>query len=79
MGCCSGSMGVPWKIATYRTLSSEIFSTVPLDGGKWEPVKLTALLAYRDGELFIQGTVHGQEYRDNPEDMRLIYMDYAGL
>lgn len=56
-----------------------IFSTVPLDRGKWEPVKLTALLAYRDGELVIQGTAHGQEYKDNPEDMRMIYMDYADL
>ncbi|MGM9538983.1 MAG: class II glutamine amidotransferase [Candidatus Onthomonas sp.] len=56
-----------------------LFSTVPLDRGDWQPVPFTTLLAYRDGMEIFRGTDHGQEYRDNPEDMRLIFVDYAGL
>lgn len=39
-----------------------IFSTVPLDEGKWEAVPFTTLLAYEKGILSFTGTNHGNEY-----------------
>lgn len=59
--------------------STALFSTVPLDRGAWRPVKFTTLLAYRDGKQICCGTDHGQEYKDNPRDMHLLFVDYSGL
>lgn len=56
-----------------------IFATVPLDREDWEPVPMNTLLAYREGKCVYKGTNHGCTYRDNPEDMRLIFLDYAAL
>lgn len=62
-----------------RMRSAALFATVPLDRGHWEPVPFTTLLAYRDGQEVFQGTNHGQEYRDNPKDIRLLFVDYSEL
>ena len=62
-----------------QTDGTAIFSTVPLTRTGWEPLPFTTLLAYRDGKRIFQGTGHGHEYKDNPNDMRLIFVDYAEL
>lgn len=56
-----------------------VFATVPLDLGNWQPLAFTTLCAYQNGRECRRGTCHGSEYRDNAEDMRLIFADYAGL
>ena len=62
-----------------RKAGTAFFATVPLDGGIWQPVPFTTLLAFRDGKQVFSGTNHGHEYRDNPDDLRLVFLDYAGL
>ena len=56
-----------------------VFATVPLDADAWQPVPFTTPLAYREGKRVFTGTNHGHEYRVNPEDMKLLYLDYAAL
>jgi glutamine amidotransferase len=58
---------------------SVIFSTVPLSGEEWQLVPFTTLLAYKKGRLIKTGTNHGNEYKDNESDARLLYMDYSCL
>ena len=62
-----------------QTDDTAMFATTPLDDEIWKPVAFTTLLAYRDGKQIFVGTNHGFEYKDNPEDMRLIFLDYAAL
>lgn len=45
-----------------------LFATVPLDEDGWQPVPFCTLLAFRQGQQVFQGTSHGWEYLDNPED-----------
>ncbi len=52
-----------------------IFSTQPLSRESWEPVAMTTLLAYKDGELLLRGT----EYVDNNEDTKYLYQIYSEL
>lgn len=59
--------------------SALLFATTPLDGGDWQAHPFTTLCAYHDGQRVFQGKNHGREYRDNAEDMRMIFADYAGL
>ena len=56
-----------------------VFSTCPLGAGNWKPVPFTRLVAVQDGEFVREGGPHGHEYIYNPEDYRLIYMDFARL
>jgi glutamine amidotransferase len=56
-----------------------LFSTRPLDYRDWQPVPFTQLLAYQDGRLVFTGTCHGSEYRDDPEQLKLLYLAYAEL
>ena len=58
---------------------SAIISTVPLDKTQWDPVPFTTLLAYKEGKQIFSGTNHGCEYKDNPQDMNLLFVDYSGL
>ena len=62
-----------------RMESGIIFSTTPLDGSIWEAVPFTTLLGFRDGERILIGTNHGNEYIYDPQDMHLIFLDYAKL
>ncbi len=59
--------------------SSLLFATSPLDEGKWESVELCRLQAYKNGSPVFKGTIHQNEYFNDPEDMRLIFLDYALL
>ena len=54
-------------------------STNPLSQGDWKPVPFTRLVAIKDGEFVREGTPHGNEYIHNPEDYRLVYMNFARL
>lgn len=56
-----------------------LFATTPLDHGVWNAHPFTTLCAYQDGQRLFQGANHGREYRDNAEDMNMIFADYAGL
>ena len=55
------------------------FSTRPLSDGRWEPLPFTSLVAAKDGEIVRTSPPHGNEYFYNPEDYRLVYMDFARL
>jgi len=54
-------------------------STNPLSQGEWRPVPFTRLVAIKDGEFVREGSPHGNEYIHNPEDYRLVYMNFARL
>lgn len=56
-----------------------LFSTSPLGKEQWEPVLFTTLQAYRDGELLYRGTNHGNEYKDNEENIKLLYRIFSDL
>ena len=58
---------------------SLLFATDPLDNKKWEPVEPCRLKAYKNGKSVLSGTSHRNEYIENPEDLRLIFLDYAEL
>jgi glutamine amidotransferase len=58
---------------------SLLFATSPLDNKKWEPVEPCRLRAYKNGACALTGTAHRNEYIENPEDMKLIFLDYALL
>lgn len=58
---------------------SLLFATVPLDCKEWEPVELCQLKAFKNGKPFMTGTRHDNEYIEDPEDMKLIFLDYALL
>lgn len=54
-------------------------ATVPLSGENWKPIPFTTLLAFRDGRLIRTGTNHGNEYIENPEQVKLLYQIFSGL
>lgn len=59
--------------------NAALFSTKPLKKDLWHPVDFTTLLAYKKGQRIFSGTNHGNEYRDNEENMKLLYRIFAGL
>ncbi|MBQ1863792.1 MAG: class II glutamine amidotransferase [Thermoguttaceae bacterium] len=58
---------------------SALFSTVPLDEEKWNPVEFTTLTAYQEGEFVAAGTNHGAQYVDDASKTKYLYMDFAEL
>lgn len=56
-----------------------VFCTVPLDGQEWRPLPLNTLLAFRNGKLVRTGTDHGYEFVEDPEKMKLLFLDYSTL
>ena len=63
----------------WRDVDAVTFSTCPLSTGTWEPVPFTSLVAVKDGEIVRTSPPHGNEYIYNPEDYRLVYMNFARL
>ena len=55
------------------------FSTRALSAGRWETVPFTSLVAAKDGEIVRSSHPHGNEYIYNPDDYRMVYMDFARL
>ncbi len=62
-----------------HTQNAAIFSTKPLDTGKWEEVPENRLLVYRQGQLLHTGRRHPYAYVEDPEKVKLLFMNYAGL
>lgn len=58
---------------------SVYFSSTPLDGGNWEKVPFTRLLAFKDGEIVFEGTDHGNEYIPDEKNIQALYLAYSGL
>lgn len=56
-----------------------IFATVPLDAGSWSPVPMMRLLSFENGCPMACGRCHGCAYVENKEDLKYLYMAYAGL
>ena len=56
-----------------------VFSTRPLDEDRWEPLPLNTLVAYQNGKQKFTGTPHENEFIEDPEKMRLLFLDYAAL
>lgn len=56
-----------------------LFATVPLSKEEWHPVTFTTLLAYREGRRVFHGTNHGNEYKDNEENMKFLYSIFSHL
>lgn len=56
-----------------------LISTQPLSSENWQPVPLTKLHVFRNGEKIFEGTDHGHMYEDNEERIGLLYLAYANL
>ncbi len=54
-------------------------STVPLDHKKWEPVPMTQLLVFKEGNLIYEGTNHGNVYVETEENLKYLYRNFANL
>lgn len=67
------------SLFVHRFERSLLFATTPLNSKKWEPVEPCRLQAYKNGRHVFSGTAHHNEYIENPEDMKLIFLDYAQL
>ena len=63
----------------WRDTDGVAFSTRPLSMGTWTPVPFTSLVAVKNGEIVRTSPPHGHEYIYNPEDYRLVYMNFARL
>ena len=48
-------------------------------GAVWEEAPFTSLIAIKDGEIVHTSPPHGNEYIYNPNDYRMVYMDFARL
>ncbi|MDR0514294.1 MAG: class II glutamine amidotransferase [Coriobacteriaceae bacterium] len=56
-----------------------IFSTRPLAHGTWEQVPLTQLLVFHQGKPVFASKPHGAVYEEDPEELRVLYQEYAML
>ena len=56
-----------------------IFSTQALTDEGWEEFPQNRLMVYKDGELVYQGKKHDGTYVMDEEEMKLLFMAYAGL
>ncbi len=56
-----------------------IFSTQALTDEGWEEFPQNQLMVYKDGELVFEGTRHDGTYVMDEEEMKLLFMAYAGL
>ena len=56
-----------------------LFSTRPLGTGIWNEVPQNQLLIYKDGLRIHVGEKHDGTYVENEEQLRMLYLNYAGL
>ena len=63
----------------WRNEGAVAFSTRPLSIGAWEHVPFTSLVAAKAGEIIRTSPPHGNEYIYNPNDYRMVYMEFARL
>jgi len=45
----------------------------------WTEMPLNTLLAFRDGECVYRGAPHENEYIEDPEKLKFLFLDYAGM
>lgn len=62
-----------------READAVTFSTRPLSGDGWEEAPFMRLVAAKHGEIVRTSLPHGNEYIYNPNDYRMLYMDFARL
>ena len=62
-----------------KTQDGVFLATLPLTPSPWEPLPLTTLVAYREGELICTGTCHGAEFFDDEEKMKMLFLAFAEL
>ncbi|MCR4717471.1 MAG: class II glutamine amidotransferase [Lachnospiraceae bacterium] len=55
------------------------FSTKPLDDADWFEVEKNRLLVYRDGRLIYKGARHDYTYIEDPNRVKLLFLDYSNL
>lgn len=63
----------------WRDADVVAFSTRPLSIGMWEPMPFTSLVAAKNGEIVRTSPPHGNEYIYDPNDYRMVYMEFARL
>ena len=56
-----------------------IVSTKPLDEDLWKELPLNTPVAYKDGREVYRGHDHGNEFIDNQEKMKYLFLDYSNL
>lgn len=56
-----------------------IFSTFPLDSGRWEELPFMTVMAFENGSLIFKGTQHQNEYFETADNTKLLYQIFAGL
>lgn len=69
------------KDSLYRCQKEKtlFISSKPLKQESWETVPLNTLFAYRNGELVHIGEKHGNEYVEDEQKTRYLYLDYANI
>lgn len=55
------------------------FATRPLDEWEWKELPMNRLLIYKNGKKVYSGTEHEYEYVYDEEQMKHLFLDYAGL
>ncbi|MEE0964417.1 class II glutamine amidotransferase [Ruminococcus sp. YE282] len=63
----------------YQNSSSITFSTQPLNRHNWENVKFTTLLVVKDGEFVAEGTNHGNEYIEDEDAYKSLFLNFSNL
>ncbi len=56
-----------------------LFSTQKLSNYNWTEVADNTLLVYKDGSLVYTGTAHEHTYIEDPEKLKIIFMEYSHL
>lgn len=62
-----------------KTPDTALFATKPLKDGNWEPMPITTLCVYKDGQEVYRGNPHGHEFRDDMVDPRFVFATYSEL
>ncbi len=56
-----------------------IFATTPLSNESWKRFPIAQMMAFQDGKLVCEGTPHGHEYVEIPENTKFLYTIFSDL
>lgn len=70
---------LPGSLHFCRKGKAVIVSTRPLDGDDWKELPPNTLVAWQAGKLRFTGADHGHTFHEDPEKMRLLFLDFAAL
>lgn len=59
--------------------NAAVFSTKPLDDGRWEPLQKNKLFVYKDTDVVYEGSEHDNTYVSDPEKEKSMYIQFSGL